>query len=163
MTGLLHPGTNVGGDFEILRPLKQGGMGAGYVARQRSMGKERALKVMRPGLVADPKLRARFEQEAQLSSSCPKHSKCHEEVPQRTKQDRPDASDLSPFASALYVFAFAFVCVVPTKAPCATGGSALKALKTSRLEPADGVAPPARHRCRSLPLMAFATGGSPAI
>lgn len=58
----------VGSDFRIVRPLGAGGMGAVYLAEQRSTGKRRALKVMLPQLVADPKLRARFAQEARVGS-----------------------------------------------------------------------------------------------
>jgi serine/threonine protein kinase/ferredoxin/hemoglobin-like flavoprotein len=55
------------GDFEIVRPLSEGGMGTVYVANQRGTGAQRALKVMRSGMMADPKLRARFEQESRVS------------------------------------------------------------------------------------------------
>jgi serine/threonine protein kinase len=56
------------GEFEIVEPLKSGGMGSVYVARQRSTGKLRALKLMLPQLVADADLRRRFEQEARIAS-----------------------------------------------------------------------------------------------
>ena len=59
----LEPGQTFARDFEVLRPLAEGGMGAVYVARQRSTGHERALKIMHPQLVADPAFRAKFEQE----------------------------------------------------------------------------------------------------
>lgn len=64
----LAPGTLFAGDFEILRPLRTGGMGSVYVAQQKSTGKERALKLMLPQLVADPILRRRFDQEARIAS-----------------------------------------------------------------------------------------------
>ncbi len=64
----LTPGMIVGGDFEVERILEAGGMGAVYVARQRSTGKTRALKVMHPQLVADERLRERFEQEARIGA-----------------------------------------------------------------------------------------------
>ncbi len=56
------------GDFRVLRPLSQGGMGAVYVVEQLSTGKQRALKLMLPQLVADPALRQRFNQEARIGS-----------------------------------------------------------------------------------------------
>jgi serine/threonine-protein kinase len=56
------------GDFEIVEPLAQGGMGAVYVARQISTGKRRALKIMQPDLVADAKARERFTLEARIAS-----------------------------------------------------------------------------------------------
>ncbi len=55
-------------DFEIVRPLKSGGMGSLYVAVQKSTGKPRALKLMLAQLVADPGLRRRFDQEARIAS-----------------------------------------------------------------------------------------------
>jgi len=64
----LSSGTVVGGDFRILRPLSAGGMGALYVAKQLSTGKQRALKVMHRDLVRDPKSRERFVQEARVGS-----------------------------------------------------------------------------------------------
>jgi eukaryotic-like serine/threonine-protein kinase len=64
----LTPGMLVGGDFRILRALSAGGMGAVYVAEQLSTGKQRALKVMHPQLVADEDLRMRFAREARVGS-----------------------------------------------------------------------------------------------
>jgi tRNA A-37 threonylcarbamoyl transferase component Bud32 len=61
-------GSVFAGDFRIDRALSQGGMGAVYVAEQLSTGKARALKVMLAGLVSDPSLRKRFEQEARIGS-----------------------------------------------------------------------------------------------
>jgi protein-disulfide isomerase len=66
--GELQPGTLFAGDFEIVGTLGQGGMGAVYVARQRSTGAERALKLMHPDLVRSPELRAKFEQEARIGA-----------------------------------------------------------------------------------------------
>jgi hypothetical protein len=66
--GALEPGAIFAEDFRIERPLSAGGMGAVYVALQLSTGRQRALKLMLPQLVADPKLRARFEQEARIGS-----------------------------------------------------------------------------------------------
>ena len=64
----LSPGSVFAGDYRVLRPLSEGGMGAVYVVEQISTGYERALKLMRPQLVADPRLRQRFEQEAKASA-----------------------------------------------------------------------------------------------
>jgi formylglycine-generating enzyme required for sulfatase activity/serine/threonine protein kinase len=64
----LAPGTTFARDFEIVRPLSQGGMGAVYVAKQRSTGRERALKLMHPRLVQDERQRRRFEQEARVGA-----------------------------------------------------------------------------------------------
>src|SRR5689334_4403939 len=69
MTGApLSPGALFGGDFEIIRPLSTGGMGAVYVALQKSTGKQRALKLMLMELVADDEMRRRFEQEARVAA-----------------------------------------------------------------------------------------------
>src|ERR1700690_4278358 len=65
---VLPPGTIFATDYRVIQPLSEGGMGAVYVAEQLSTGKQRALKLMLPQLVADPKLRARFEQEARIGS-----------------------------------------------------------------------------------------------
>jgi serine/threonine protein kinase/formylglycine-generating enzyme required for sulfatase activity len=65
----LEPGTVVGGEFEIVGPLSAGGMGAVYVAQQKSVGRRRALKVMHRELLADAKLRDRFVQEAKIGAT----------------------------------------------------------------------------------------------
>ncbi len=64
----LAPGTRFAGEYTIVRPLAEGGMGEVYVARQDSTGRERALKVMHPWLVEDPQSRLRFEREARVSA-----------------------------------------------------------------------------------------------
>ena len=45
----IAPGTVFAGDYEVERTLAAGGMGAVYVARQRSTQKLRALKTLLPG------------------------------------------------------------------------------------------------------------------
>ncbi len=65
----LAPGALFAGDYRVVRPLAAGGMGAVYVAQQISTGKQRALKVMLPGFVAQPDLRRRFEQEARAGAN----------------------------------------------------------------------------------------------
>ncbi|MEZ4227240.1 MAG: protein kinase [Polyangiaceae bacterium] len=67
----------VGGDFQIERPLAQGGMAGVYVARQLSTGLQRAVKVMHPTLVADPAMRERFSQEARLGGQVPSEHVAH--------------------------------------------------------------------------------------
>jgi len=64
----LRPGDIIAADFVIERALSQGGMGQVFVARQKSTGKRRALKVMQPELVQDAKLRERFVREAQVGA-----------------------------------------------------------------------------------------------
>ncbi len=65
---ILSAGQRVGGDFEILRRLGSGGMGAVYLARQLSTLRERALKVMRPRLQQDRDFMRRFVQEARVGA-----------------------------------------------------------------------------------------------
>jgi formylglycine-generating enzyme required for sulfatase activity len=64
---VLRPGDIVGEDFEVQGPLSRGGMGALFVARQRSTDAARVVKVMLPNLVQSAELRERFEREARAS------------------------------------------------------------------------------------------------
>ncbi len=67
----LAPGTAIGDDFVIERALSEGGMGAVYVAMQRSTGVSRAVKTMHGELLGDERLRARFVEEARLAATIP--------------------------------------------------------------------------------------------
>jgi WD40 repeat protein/serine/threonine protein kinase len=51
------------GDFDLLAQLGAGGMGTVYLARQRSLGRLVALKVLPPGLATDEVAEARFRRE----------------------------------------------------------------------------------------------------
>jgi len=53
--------------FELVRKLGEGGMGATYLARQESMERLVALKVLRKSLSRDEQFVARFRREAQLA------------------------------------------------------------------------------------------------
>ena len=70
MSRLVHlaPGDVFARDFRVVRPLNEGGMGAVYVVEQISTSNLRALKLMHPELVADARLRQRFEQEARIGA-----------------------------------------------------------------------------------------------
>jgi len=52
------------GDFQVDRLLGRGGMGEVYLARQISLNREVALKVLRPDLLTNPTYLSRFEAEA---------------------------------------------------------------------------------------------------
>jgi len=62
------PGSRLGARYEILRLLGRGGMGAVYLARDRELGREVALKLIAPHLLAEPGFLDRFRREVQLSS-----------------------------------------------------------------------------------------------
>jgi len=61
----LESGARVG-DYEIVGPLGTGGMSEVYQARDLTLGREVAIKVLPDILAQDPDKRARFEREAQL-------------------------------------------------------------------------------------------------
>ncbi|MBL8678957.1 MAG: protein kinase [Myxococcales bacterium] len=61
-------GTVFAGDYRVESLLAEGGMGALYVAEQRSTGRRRALKLLRAALVTDTNTRERFVREAKVSS-----------------------------------------------------------------------------------------------
>jgi len=61
-------GATIGG-FEILEELGRGGMATVYRARQRSLNRIVALKILSPGLLADPSAVARFEREAHSAAA----------------------------------------------------------------------------------------------
>ncbi len=66
----LTEGQVFAGQFRVVKPLAQGGMGAVYVVEQLSTGKKRALKLMLPSAAVVDGSR-RFEQEARTSSLIP--------------------------------------------------------------------------------------------
>lgn len=58
----------IDGRYTVLRHLADGGMGSVYVARDERLGREVALKVMRPDLATDPAFVERFRAEAQSAA-----------------------------------------------------------------------------------------------
>jgi tetratricopeptide (TPR) repeat protein/predicted Ser/Thr protein kinase len=65
---LFLSGTVLGGRYEILSLLGEGGMGAVYKAADREVERTVALKVIRPEMAQNPEILARFKQELLLSS-----------------------------------------------------------------------------------------------
>jgi len=59
----------LGPDFEILRKLGMGSMATVYLAREKSLGRLVAVKVLRPGRATDETARKRFEREAKAAAS----------------------------------------------------------------------------------------------
>ncbi len=58
------------GDFEVLEPLGRGATGVVFSARQRSMGRTVALKVLEPSMVATSLQRRRFQREIAVLARC---------------------------------------------------------------------------------------------
>jgi eukaryotic-like serine/threonine-protein kinase len=63
----LQPGDVLGGRYEILKLLGEGGMGAVYKAKDRELDRPVALKLIRPEMASNPSILARFKQELLLS------------------------------------------------------------------------------------------------
>ncbi len=63
----IHPGMTIG-DFEVIRRLGVGGMGEVWLARQTSMDREVALKVLSPVLTNEPGFVDRFLNEVKTSA-----------------------------------------------------------------------------------------------
>jgi eukaryotic-like serine/threonine-protein kinase len=64
----LFPRMMLGGRYEILQMIGEGGMGAVYKAEDRELGRTVALKVIRPELACKPEILQRFKQEIVLAS-----------------------------------------------------------------------------------------------
>ena len=62
------------GGYTILDELGRGGMGAVFLARQQSLGRNVALKVMRPEWAGDPSFLARFTREAYAAAQLVHHN-----------------------------------------------------------------------------------------
>ncbi len=63
----LRPGTLLGGRYEILQLLGEGGMGAVYKAQDKDLDRLVAVKVIRPELAGRPEILQRFKQELILA------------------------------------------------------------------------------------------------
>jgi eukaryotic-like serine/threonine-protein kinase len=65
---VLQPGATLG-SYEILALLGRGGMGEVWRARDRTLNRDVALKVLPPDVAPDRERLARFDREAQLLAS----------------------------------------------------------------------------------------------
>ena len=63
-----RPASRILGGFEVLDLIGQGGMGSVYLARQISMDRQVALKILSPQLAKDKKYLERFFREARMSA-----------------------------------------------------------------------------------------------
>src|ERR1700687_4536298 len=68
MADPMAPGTMIA-HYQVDSRLGQGGMGAVYLADDTRLGRRVALKVLPPGVAADPERMHRFVQEAKLASA----------------------------------------------------------------------------------------------
>lgn len=64
----MQPGAELGSRYHVVSLLGEGGMGSVYKAVDRELDRLVAIKVIRPGLVADPSAVQRFKQELLLGS-----------------------------------------------------------------------------------------------
>jgi serine/threonine protein kinase len=62
-------GLALGHQYEIIREIGRGGMGAVYLAREKALERLVAIKVLRPELAASPESRERFRREARIAAN----------------------------------------------------------------------------------------------
>ena len=65
---MLQPGTTLNQRYTILSLVGRGGMGSVYSARDERLGREVAIKLLRPDLAADQHARERFLREGQIAA-----------------------------------------------------------------------------------------------
>ena len=67
--GLAEIGTVLGGRYRLVELLGQGGMATIFLAVDTQLGRDVAVKLLRPEYLRDPDFSARFRQEAQAAAS----------------------------------------------------------------------------------------------
>ncbi len=72
-TDPVYPGTSIGG-YLIEQKLGEGGMGSVYLAKQMSLDRSVALKMLSPALARDPQFVARFTREAYAAAQLTHHN-----------------------------------------------------------------------------------------
>lgn len=65
----LVPGSRIAGKYRIEKKLGEGGMGAVFAARDETLGRAVAIKLLHPDAVEDPETLIRFEREAKAAAS----------------------------------------------------------------------------------------------
>jgi serine/threonine protein kinase len=123
-------------DYELLAEIGHGGMGVVYQARQKSLDRVVALKMLLGGQFAEPQARARFRSEAEITAQL-QHPNIvaihevgeHDHLPFFTMdyvegrslaevaRDKP----LTPAAAAGYLATIARAIAMPTNTACCIG------------------------------------------